>query len=126
MDLEQIRCNRISRLASRVLIENSVEHSLPIVKRIVHDKLVPSGKYSERNIARNRMIKTAKQNSHNPAEVAMELATEITMSLLQEVPEYQKFNYVANIHQIIQNLFDRLYSNIQKGERRGATRTRNK
>ena len=118
MTLDTIRLNRLARSASLVLLDHSICHDHKKVKRVVYERMKKF---------KSRMVKTAKQNSNNPAEMVMELSTDIAMKLLEEVPEIYKFEYVANIHGIIQNLFDRLYKNILRGEQRGApTKGKNK
>jgi hypothetical protein len=109
MTSQTIKLNRLARSLSLCLINNSIYHDHEKVKRIIHNK------------SRNCLIKTAKQNSSNPAEKAMEMATEITLKLLEEINESQKFTFISTIHQIIQNLFNRLYSNLLKGEQQRLT-----
>ena len=110
MILETLRLNRLARSVSLNLIENSIYIDHNKVNSIIHGRLGNRGK------SNYILVKTAKQKGSNPASQAMEMATEITLSLLGEVPEYYKFDYVTNIHQIIQNLFNRLYCNINKNQ----------
>lgn len=106
MTSQTIQLNRLARSASLILLNNSVYHKHETIKNIVFKRMKKTGALHA------NLVKFAKNNNSSPAAMSVELSTDIMNTLLQELPEYQKFNYITNFHTIFQALCDRLFNNL--------------